>query len=142
MDCKFTKRIRKVLTSEEFGQAMALWRLQWEQEELEQRGMKRGRDAFYGFVHACLGHRTLSRAIIQFGITSRQQLIKALTDSLARNRRPRQAFNLGMSWPGSKFASDTAGADEAMPGSQRMSNKTQRAKNTQVSGKGSRHCLQ
>ncbi|CAE7629923.1 hypothetical protein AK812_SmicGene26126 [Symbiodinium microadriaticum] len=67
-----------VLTSEEFGQAMALWRQQWEQEQLEQRGMKPGRDAFNGFVHAFLGHRTLARAIIQFGIAARKQLIKAL----------------------------------------------------------------
>ena len=57
---------------------MALWRQQWEQEQLEQRGMKPGRDAFNGFVHAFLGHRTLARAIIQFGIAARKQLIKAL----------------------------------------------------------------
>ena len=96
--------------------------------------MKRVHAGFICFVHACLGHRTLARAIIQFGITSREQLIKALYHA---DRFRSQAFlqhrglgRLGMSNPGSKFASDTTGADEAMSRMQPMSSKTHRARNT------------
>ena len=53
---------------------MACRRQRW---EAALRAQNRSRDAFNGFVHVCLGHRTLDRAIIQFGLPSREQLITA-----------------------------------------------------------------
>ncbi|CAE7669997.1 unnamed protein product [Symbiodinium sp. CCMP2456] len=70
-----TRKSGYVLSSEEFGEAMARWRQRWEADQGEG---KRSRDAFHSFVHTCLGHRTLARAIVQFGFSSRQQLITAL----------------------------------------------------------------
>ena len=68
-------RVPEVLSSEDFGEAMARGRQRWDADQGER---KRSRDAFNSFVHACLGHRTLARAIVQFGFSSRQQFITAL----------------------------------------------------------------
>ena len=84
----------KVLTSHEFGQAMALWRQQWEQEELEQRGVMLSM-ALFTLASDIALWPGLSSSLASHRESNSSRPCIMQTDSAARSRQQRSLFKLG-----------------------------------------------